>query len=55
MAFSRLIATAPRECSSCEDEIPEGAVFTKIADRPVCLDCESYEMERGRDPRRYTK
>lgn len=51
--FIRLIATAPRECHLCSDEIPEGAVFTRIADRPACLACEAYELERNRDPRRY--
>lgn len=49
MERTRLIACAPRECFVCEDEIPEGGLFTKMADKPMCLECEDYAREQPSD------
>ncbi len=45
--FQRMIAVAPRVCSECEEEIPEGGTYFKPKNSSVwCPECKAYDDER---------
>lgn len=42
--FARIIVTALRVCSQCEDEIPEGSLAFRAKNTDIwCLTCKDYE------------
>ncbi len=45
--YQRMIAASDRQCSQCEDEVPEGDMYMRAKNEEIwCLDCVSYEQNR---------
>jgi hypothetical protein len=51
LKFDRILAVKDRECSQCEDTIPEGAVYGRLMGEPWCADCIDYEIAKPHDER----